>query len=55
MQEPQENRFCSLLLFEVQEINHLDLKICYQDPQKSLWASQISILETRASNVNLDT
>ena len=55
MQEPCENRFCSLLLFEFREINHF-LEIYHRDPRKILRASRNSILETRASildSVNL--
>ena len=48
MQEPWENRFCSLLLFEVREINRF-LESCHRDPRKILRASRYSILETRAS------
>ena len=51
MQEPYENRFCSLLLFEVREINRF-LEIWYRDPRKILQASRYTILETRASNLD---
>ena len=51
MQVPYENRFCSLLLFEVREINRF-LEICHRDPRKILRASRYSILETRASNLD---
>ena len=51
MQEPWENRFCSLLLFEVREINRF-LESCHRDPRKILRASRYSILETRASNLD---
>ena len=50
MQEPCENRFCSLLLFEAREINRF-LEIYHRDPRKILRASRNSILETRASNL----
>ena len=48
MQEPCENRFCSLLLFEVQEINRF-LEICHRDPRKILRASRYSKVEPRHS------
>ena len=51
MQEPWENRFCSLLLFEVRKINRF-LEICHRDPRKILRVSRYSILETRASNLD---
>ena len=51
MQEPCENRFCSLLLFEAREINRF-LEIYHRDPRKILRASRNSILETRASNLD---
>ena len=45
MQEPCENRFCSLLFFEVREINRF-LEICHRDPRKIL---RNSSLDTRFS------
>ena len=48
MQEPCENRFCSLLLFEAREINRF-LEIYHRDPRKILRASRNSILEPRYS------
>ena len=51
MQEPWENRFCFLLLFEVREINRF-LESCHRDPRKILRAPRYSILETRASNLD---
>ena len=44
VQEPWENRFCSLLLFEVREINRF-LESCHRDPRKILQASRYSSLE----------
>ena len=38
------NRFCSLLLFEVGEVNRF-LEICFRDPRKIVQASRNSILE----------
>ena len=51
VQEPCENHFCSLLLFEVREINRF-LEIYHRDPQKILRASRnsrYSKLEPRTS------
>ena len=50
MQEPCENHFCSVLLFEVREINCF-LQICHRAPRKVLQVSRYSILETQNSSL----
>ena len=51
MREPCDNRFCSLLLFKVREINRF-LEICHRDPRKILRGPRNSILDPQASNLD---